>query len=72
MLFLGHSTSTTGSCASSSGASGSGSSSRRATRQQKVGSSAPAILTAPAPHAAATMASDQPDMPNNDLSGNKT
>ncbi|CAH1114025.1 unnamed protein product [Psylliodes chrysocephalus] len=66
----GHS-STTGSCASSSGASGSGSSSRRAVRQQKVGSAAPALLSAPATHAAAAMAADQPEMPNNGLSASE-
>ncbi|XP_074040259.1 E3 ubiquitin-protein ligase ctrip isoform X3 [Leptinotarsa decemlineata] len=65
----GHS-STTGSCASSSGASGSGSSSRRAARQQKVGSAAPALLSAPATHAAAAMSADQPEVPNNGLSAN--
>ncbi|RZC38081.1 E3 ubiquitin-protein ligase TRIP12, partial [Asbolus verrucosus] len=63
--------STTGSCASSSGASGSGSSSRRAARQHKVGAAAPALLTAPATHAAAAMAADQPDMPNNGLSASE-
>ncbi|KAL3281120.1 hypothetical protein HHI36_004342 [Cryptolaemus montrouzieri] len=60
----GH-TSTTGSCASSSGASGSGSSSRRAARQHKVGTPAPAHVTGPTPHAAAAMATEQPDMPAN-------
>ncbi|XP_031342168.1 E3 ubiquitin-protein ligase TRIP12-like isoform X1 [Photinus pyralis] len=58
---------TTGSCASSSGASGSGSSSRRATRQHKVGAAAPAPLSTSASHTA-TMAADQPEMPNNSLS----
>ncbi|CAG9853614.1 unnamed protein product [Phyllotreta striolata] len=67
----GHS-STTGSCASSSGASGSGSGSRRAVRQQKVGSAAPpALLSAPATQAAAAMAADQPEMPNNGLSASE-
>lgn len=67
----GHS-STTGSCASSSGASGSGGSSRRAVRQQKVGSAVPALLSAPpTAHAAAAMAADQPEMPNNGLSASE-
>lgn len=66
---LGHS-STTGSCASSSGASGSGSGSRRAARQHKVGAAAaPDLLTAPAPQAAAAMATESSDMPNNGLPG---
>lgn len=68
IIVLGHST-TTGSCASSSGASGSGSGSRRAARQQKVGATAPDLLTAPAPQAAAAMATESSDMPNNGLPG---
>lgn len=54
----GHST-TTGSCASSSG--GRGSSSSRASRQHKVGA------TAPAPVPATPMASDQLEVPNSSL-----
>ncbi|XP_045472150.1 E3 ubiquitin-protein ligase TRIP12 isoform X2 [Harmonia axyridis] len=62
--YKGH-PSTTGSCASSSGASGSGGSSRRAARQQKVGTSTSGQVTAPTLHAAAAMATEQPDVPTN-------
>lgn len=67
-LLIGHN-STTGSCASSSGASGSGRGSSRTTRQHKVGAAAPVPLSTPATNAAAAMAADQPDMPNNGLAG---
>ncbi|GJQ67325.1 hypothetical protein Trydic_g8224 [Trypoxylus dichotomus] len=63
--------STTGSCASSSGASGSGRGSSRTTRQHKVGAAAPVPLSTPATNAAAAMAADQPDMPNNGLAASE-
>ncbi|KAI4466356.1 e3 ubiquitin-protein ligase trip12 [Holotrichia oblita] len=63
--------STTGSCASSSGASGSGRGSSRTTRQHKVGAAAPVPLSTPTTNAAAAMAADQPDMPNNGLAASE-